>query len=277
MKPPARAATAARRAARRAGRATTALPETAAEKDRADAILTCVRARASAATHLRHAGATHRCSDAGDSASRGGSSVHDLCRPAARGRAQTAALAPPALCSSMHRATACAAGRLLVTQRRVRQASAPIRVAACAVPPAPGRSGREAPPVSTNGILVRLRGARPARQAAAMLRGGARPDAASCRPAALVGPPRCSAGGAVGAPRSRAQRGAGGGAAASRRGRKRATCCHGCALLCCCRLGGRGARSRGFGGFQERTRCRYRRPPARCLAGLAPRRHSRFG
>ena len=41
MKPPARAATAARRAVRRAGRATMAWPVTAAEKDRADAILTC--------------------------------------------------------------------------------------------------------------------------------------------------------------------------------------------------------------------------------------------
>ena len=96
MKPPARAATAARRAARRAGRATTAWPVTAAEKDRADAILTCTHAL-SAAGHQHHAGTTHRCSDAGDEREQ-----RWLCRTTyiervATAPAQTAALAPSAL------------------------------------------------------------------------------------------------------------------------------------------------------------------------------------
>ena len=176
----------------------------------------------------------------------------------------------------MHRATACAAGRLLVTQRRTRLASAPVRVTACAVPPSHGRSGRDAPPASTNGILVRLRGAHPARYATAVRFRGARPDATPLRPAALVGPPRCSAGRQPGTGRRCAQRGAGDGAAAPRRRRGRATCCQGCALPGGGSAGVRRGACHGGGGYQGRTRSRCRRPPARCLAARAPQLPRRF-
>ena len=174
----------------------------------------------------------------------------------------------------MHRATACAAGRLLVTQRRTRLASAPVRVAACAVPPSHGRSGRETPPAPTNGILVRLRVARHARCATAVRFRGVRPDATLLRPAALVGPPRCSAGRQPGTARRCAQRGAGDGAAARRR--RRTTCCQGCALPGGGSAGVRCGACHGGGGYQGRTRSRCRRPPARCLAARAPRLPRRF-